>query len=115
MRALFLMKMKFRIERLLLALCIVTVAGGLSSCARDQREKKNGGFLDDKVTTARVRAALESDPAFTISQMQVTTSNGIVTLRGSVKNSSEKEKAGSTARKAARARKVENELEVTAQ
>ncbi len=74
-------------------------------------EAKTQAFLDDEVTTERVQNALASArPGFT--NITVTTTNGDVTLTGSVPNASEKQEAERIAQTIHRVKKIDNKIEV---
>jgi hyperosmotically inducible protein len=68
----------------------------------------------DIKTTAAIRRALVDDDSLsmTAKNVKVITENGVVTLRGAVKTSAEKEKIAQLAQSAAQGAKIDNQLEV---
>ena len=48
------------------------------------KSKKSGESMDDAAITVKVRAAIANDPVFKLSQIAVTTTNGVVQLSGVV-------------------------------
>lgn len=91
------------------AALIFAVAVGLAGCA-----SSGGGnsFFDDAMVTARVKKAIYDEPALKVSEISVTTENGLVSLEGSVKSRAERIKATQVARKVEGVKKVRNELKV---
>ena len=66
-----------------------------------------------KITAAIRRALMHEDSlSMTAKNVKIITQNGVVTLRGPVKNAAEKEKIAQIAQSAARQAKIENQLEV---
>jgi len=49
-----------------------------------EKVKKAGAFLDDAGITAKIKADILSDPLLKVLEINVTTTNGIVTLSGVV-------------------------------
>jgi hyperosmotically inducible protein len=48
------------------------------------KTKATGEYIDDSVITAKIKAAIENDPMFQASHVEVTTVNGVVKLSGTV-------------------------------
>ncbi len=68
---------------------------------------------DIKITAAIRRAVMHEDSlSMTAKNVKIITQNGVVTLRGPVKNAAEKEKIAQIAQSAAGQAKIENQLEV---
>ena len=69
---------------------------------------------EDTKTTAAIRRAIVSDSSLTMTakNVKIVTENGKVTLRGPVKNATEKKKIAELAAKAAGNAKIDNQLEV---
>ena len=66
-----------------------------------------------KITAAIRRALMHEDSlSMTAKNVKIITQNGVVSLRGPVKNAAEKEKIAQIAQSAARQAKIENQLEV---
>ncbi|TFZ01486.1 BON domain-containing protein [Ramlibacter rhizophilus] len=87
-------------------LAVLTTAG--CSVARDQTTV--GGYVDDKVTTARVKAKLLEDRTTGGMSINVDTLDGIVALSGFAKSPSEKAQAEALARTTPGVRQVVNNL-----
>jgi len=83
--------------------------GGTTLTPGDQADKKA-----DRTLTQRIRKALMADKALstTAKNIKIITVNGLVTLRGPVKNPQEREKIVAKAQEVAGADKVENQLEI---
>jgi osmotically-inducible protein OsmY len=69
-------------------------------------------LLDDKTTTARVEAALRSNGTIDLSGIQATTTNSVVTLRGTVPSLQAKNRAAAITRGLDRVKEVHDEIEV---
>jgi osmotically-inducible protein OsmY len=94
----------------LVGLSIIT-SGCTSHKHHEQRQTQQ--FIDDKVTAERVQAALVGQGTYDYSHVQVTSTNGAVTLTGSVQNESAKQKADALAHSIHRVKSVENHLQST--
>jgi osmotically-inducible protein OsmY len=83
--------------------------GGATRTPGDQSESKA-----DLTLTQRIRKALMADKSLstTAKNIKIITVNGLVTLRGPVKNPQEREKIVAKAQNMAGADKVENQLEI---
>ncbi len=97
-----------------LAVCAIGLAasGLWIGCARHHRKQVTGAFLDDQVTAARVKQALQPLLQSGLTNVQIIASNGVVILNGSVKDEDQKEKAVEIANGVERVIKVKNELRV---
>jgi len=71
-----------------------------------------GSAMSDDAITARVQAALASDPGAQGSQIKVSTYRGIVQLAGFVTSNSVRDEAGSVAGSVQGVRSVDNDLRV---
>ena len=71
-----------------------------------------GSAMSDDAITARVHAALASDPAAQGSQIKVSTYHGVVQLAGFVNSNSVRDEAGNVAGSVQGVRSVENDLKV---
>lgn len=87
-------------------LTVVTTAG--CSVMRDQTTV--GGYVDDKTTTARVKAKLLEDPNTGGLAINVDTLDGIVALSGFAKSPMEKARAAQLAAATPGVRQVVNNL-----
>jgi hyperosmotically inducible protein len=75
-------------------------------------ERTAGETVDDGVITAKVKAALLSDPNVSGHDVNVETREGVVQLAGFVDSSSQKSKASEVTRRVAGVKQVDNQLEV---
>jgi hyperosmotically inducible protein len=75
-------------------------------------DRSAGAAVDDGVITAKVKAALLSDPNVAGHDVNVETREGVVQLAGFVDNSSQKTKASEVTRRVAGVKEVDNQLEV---
>ena len=80
--------------------CLICVAlvVALAGCAGTRTKESTGEYIDDRVITSRVKAALIADPVTKARQIEVETFKGTVQLSGFVSTAQEKEKAGEIAR-----------------
>jgi hyperosmotically inducible protein len=75
-------------------------------------ERTAGEVVDDGVITAKVKAALISDPNVAAHEVNVQTREGVVQLAGFVDSSAQKSKASEVTRRVAGVKQVDNQLEV---
>ncbi len=75
-------------------------------------ERSAGEAVDDGVITAKVKAALVSDPNVAARDVNVETREGVVQLAGFVDSSAQKSKASEVTRRVAGVKEVDNQLEV---
>lgn len=75
-------------------------------------ERTAGEVVDDGVITAKVKAALISDPNVSGHEVNVQTREGVVQLAGFVDNGTQKAKASEVTRRVAGVKQVDNQLEV---
>jgi hyperosmotically inducible periplasmic protein len=85
--------------------------GGDTLTPGDQSESQA-----DRALTQQIRKAVVADKSLstTAKNIKIITSDGVVTLRGPVKDSREKEKIAAKAQQIAGANRVDNQLEVKA-
>ncbi len=83
----------------------------VGSAVVDQAEKA-GEYLDDATITAKIKEDIMSDPMLKVLEISVTTTNGIVTLSGSVDAEPSIDRAGEIARLVKGVKSVENNLVV---
>ncbi len=76
------------------------------------KSKKAGDFIDDTAITAKVKAEIASDPVLKVSQITVTTTNGVVRLSGVADSQQSIDRALELTRKVKGAEAVENNLVV---
>ncbi|MEJ0037017.1 MAG: BON domain-containing protein [Gammaproteobacteria bacterium] len=75
-------------------------------------ERTAGEVVDDGVITAKVKAALVSDPNVAAHEVNVQTREGVVQLAGFVDTGDQKAKASEVTRRIAGVKQVDNQLEV---
>ena len=73
-----------------------------------------GGSAADREVTANIRKAIVDDDALSMNahNVKIITKDGVVTLRGPVKNASEKTSVAAKAQKVAGVKRVDNQLEI---
>jgi len=76
------------------------------------KAEKTGEYLDDSAITAKIKADIISDSLLNASQINVTTTNGVVNLSGIVDSQQSIDKALEIARANQNAKSVENSLAV---
>jgi hyperosmotically inducible periplasmic protein len=74
--------------------------------------EKAGDYLDDAAITAKIKGDILSDPLLKVLQINVTTTNGIVTLSGVVDSKESIDRAVEIARRVKEVKSVENSLVV---
>lgn len=94
-----------------LALLAAAAVLGLSGCATSGKDGGNS-YFDDAATTMRVKKAIYNEPSLKVTDVSVTTDDGVVTLTGAVKNKGHRMKAEQVVRKVDGVKKVKNELKV---
>ena len=77
--------------------CIALIVG-LAACAGTRTKESTGEYVDDRVITSKVKAALIADPVTKAREINVETFKGTVQLSGFVSTAEEKKKAGEIAR-----------------
>ncbi|MEJ7929126.1 BON domain-containing protein [Ramlibacter sp. AN1015] len=101
--------MKYARTILLAAMAGLTVAT-TAGCAVMRDQTTVGGYVDDKVTTARVKAKLLEDRTTGGMSINVDTLEGVVALSGFAKSPAEKSQAEALARATPGVRQVVNNL-----
>lgn len=102
--------MKRSVPAAMLALGLATAAGGWTACKSTQTI---GEQTDDAGIKASVKAKLAKDVRFsTVTNIEVNSTNGVVTLAGQVHNIDEKRAAERVAASVAGVKKVNNELQI---
>ena len=77
-----------------------------------ERAEKAGQYIDDAAITAKVKTEIFADPALKVLQINVTTTNGVVTLSGVVDSQESIDRALEIARSNRDVKSVENNLVV---
>ena len=82
---------------------------GATEAAAGKAEKA-GEYVNDSAITAKVKALILSDPLLKVSQIEVTTTNGVVRLSGTVDSQQSIDRAMEIARSVENVKSVENGL-----
>lgn len=80
--------------------------------ALGEKAEKAGAYMDDSAITAKIKAEILSDPLLKVSQINVTTTNGVVRLSGVVDSQQSIDRAMEIARSGKNVKSVENGLVV---
>jgi hyperosmotically inducible periplasmic protein len=80
--------------------------------ALGEKAKRAGEYMDDAAITAKIKAEILSDPLLKVSQINVTTANGVVKLSGLVDSQQSSDRALEIAHSVKNVRSVENSLVV---
>jgi hyperosmotically inducible protein len=75
-----------------------------------EKVEKAGDYMDDSAITAKVKAEILSDPLLKVSQISVSTTNGVVKLSGTVDSQQSIDRAMEIARSVKDVKSVENGL-----
>lgn len=102
------------LQKLLILLCLVSVAFPACGGApiRSMSSDAAGG-MDDATITARVKTVLLNDQQIGATKIDVTTTDGIVTVSGTVKSQAEAARAVELAKQVTGVREVKSTLQVT--
>jgi hyperosmotically inducible periplasmic protein len=104
------MEMKIK-QRLLGAVMIAALAGGVAGCAKDPY-RSSGRVIDDRMVQKRVKSALNDSPVYKFPHLDVNTYNGIVQLNGFVHREEQKAVASEVARSIDGVREVINNISI---
>jgi len=96
-----------RILKLLVCLGLITAFTG---CAATQKHESTGQYVDDAAITTKVKAAIFSDPALKVLQINVETYKGMVQLSGFVDSEQSSQKAADIAGSVKGVGAVKNDL-----
>ncbi|UHD16423.1 BON domain-containing protein [Thiocapsa bogorovii] len=78
----------------------------------DEKAETAKNYLQDSAITAKIKAEILAEPALKVLQIEVTTTDGVVTLNGTVDSQLSLERAAEVARKNQGVTSVENNLVV---
>jgi osmotically-inducible protein OsmY len=106
--------MKWLDQKLLwILLSAFLLANGFAGCASNPEKTLHGNLLDDKVTTERIRAALDRASQTDFKQVQINTSaTGAVVLSGTVASPEIQKRAVQIARSVDRVKSLTDHLKV---
>jgi osmotically-inducible protein OsmY len=105
-------RLRVSLQRALLALSLAAAPLAAVACASDPSARSTGEYVDDKVVSAKVKAALVGDPTTKAYQIGVTTYEGVVQLSGFVDSTAQVARATEVARSVDGVREVKNELQI---
>jgi osmotically-inducible protein OsmY len=97
-------------HRLLSFLICIVLAAAFMGCASTPKSAGTGEYIDDRVITTKVKAALVEDPMTKAYQINVDTFKGEVQLSGFVDSAQAVAKAGEVARGVKGVKSVKNNL-----
>ncbi len=100
---------KHRFSRIVL---IAAAALALGACAGDRTPRDTAQYTDDASINTNVQAAVVSVPGVHANNVQVSTYEGVVTLRGNVDDQLAAQNAVQAARQVAGVKKVDYNLKV---
>jgi hyperosmotically inducible periplasmic protein len=75
-----------------------------------EKVEKTGEYMEDSTITAKIKAEILSDPLLKVSEINVTTTNGVVKLSGKVDSQQSIDRAMEIARSVKDVKSVENDL-----
>ena len=75
-----------------------------------EKVEKTGEYMEDSAITAKIKAEILSDPLLKVSQINVSTTNGVVKLSGKVDSQQSIDRAVEIARSVKDVKSVENGL-----
>ena len=78
----------------------------------DEKADRAGNYMEDAAITAKIKAEILAESALKVFQIDVTTTNGVVTLSGTVDSPLSRERASAVARNNQGVTSVENNLVV---
>jgi hyperosmotically inducible protein len=81
--------------------------------AIEDKAEKAGVYIDDSAITAQIKAEILSDPLLKVAQINVTTTNGMVSLSGVVDTQQSMDRALEIARSVKHVKSVESRLVVS--
>jgi hyperosmotically inducible protein len=101
-------------QRLVSAVMVAVLAGGIVGCAKDPY-RSSGRVIDDRMVKGRVRGALNDSPVYKFPHVDVITYNGVVQLNGFVHREEQKSVAAEMARNIEGVREVINNISIIPQ
>lgn len=78
----------------------------------DEKADRTGDYMDDSAITAKIKAEIVSDPLLKVTQISVTTTNGVVMLSGVVDSQRSIDRVMEIVRSNPKVKSVENGLVV---
>lgn len=96
-----------------MALCLglsISAIAALTGCAGNQNASSFGQYIDDKALQRQVRVALENNPGYDFSEVNVDVHSGAVQLTGLVDTSGQKSRASEVAKNVQFVTTVKNDI-----
>lgn len=90
--------MMIKLQRILKLLVCIGLITAFMGCASTRTRESTGQYVDDSTITTKVKAAIFTDPALKVFQINVETFKGEVQLSGFVDSRQNATKAGEVAR-----------------
>ena len=94
---------------------VIVLLTAFAAHAEDPTKRQTGEYLDDKVVTTKVKAALLKDPEVKALQVNVETYNGVVQLSGFVDKPEQIPRAAEVAKGVEGVKSVKNDLNLRSQ
>jgi len=94
---------------------VIVLLTAFAAHAEDPTKRQTGEYLDDKVVTTKVKAALLKDPEVKGLQVNVETYNGVVQLSGFVDKAEQIPRATEVAKGVEGVKSVKNDLNLRSQ
>jgi hyperosmotically inducible periplasmic protein len=106
---------KNHIFTLLAAAVLATGCAGLNSQSADVKapQKAASDATDDTAVTARTKSALQADPELNGFKIDVSTTQGVVRLKGEIKSLALRRKAEALVKSVSGVKSVDNQLIIT--
>lgn len=92
----------------MIALTLTAVAG----CSSSPKKEGTGEYLDDSVTTTKVKSAILNEPGLKVAEINVETFKGVVQLSGFVSSQDAANKAVEVARGVGGVKEVRNNMHI---
>ena len=107
------MKLKIQTVAVAISVGVLSItAAGLSGCAGNRYEQSTGERIDDPATSMRVKHALNDDPEYKYSMVDVKTFKGVTQLNGFVDTRAQKSRAADIAKGVEGVKEVKNNISV---
>lgn len=94
------------------AAIVIVFLTAFAAHAEDPMKRSTGEYIDDKVVTAKVKAAFLKDPEVKAIQVHVETYNGVVQLSGFVEKPEQISRAAEVAKGVEGVKSVKNDLNI---
>ena len=104
-----------RLIAVIAATLIATGCAGMKNTADTSKASQQGAgqAMDDSAITARAKSALQADPELSTAKIDVTTSAGVVKLKGEIKSLALRRKAESLVKAVPGVKSIDNQMIIT--